>query len=231
MKKNTENTGLLLLSALLLTAFSTVSASEIGNGTRLFDGKTLEGWKEIPGGKWEVRDGAIVGTSPKGDPRHGIIYFDQPYSDFKIEFEYKSLKGNSGFYFRSEKVGDHLGFHGIQAEIDAQGQCAGGLYETAGRNWLIRPSREIIRKAFKRGQWNKMEVVAVGETIEVTLNGVRTASLKDRTGRKSGLIGFQLHGGLEMHVEVRNIVMTDLSKAKRDKKCSSTEERSSSLRQ
>ena len=26
----------------------------------LFDGKTLEGWRPLPGGTWEVKDGAIV---------------------------------------------------------------------------------------------------------------------------------------------------------------------------
>ena len=39
----------------------------------IFDGKSLEGWHSLPGGKWEVRDGAIVGTSSSSESRHGLL--------------------------------------------------------------------------------------------------------------------------------------------------------------
>ena len=39
----------------------------------IFDGKTLDGWKPMPGGHWEVRDGAIRGTSPSSEARHGML--------------------------------------------------------------------------------------------------------------------------------------------------------------
>ena len=33
----------------------------------LFNGKNLKGWEPTPGGKWEVKNGVIVGTSPKAN--------------------------------------------------------------------------------------------------------------------------------------------------------------------
>ena len=65
----------------------------------LFDGSTLSGWTKAgkETSKWEVVDGAIVGTgdssmlySPKGD-----------YQNFKFRAEVKiNDHGNSGLYFR-----------------------------------------------------------------------------------------------------------------------------------
>ncbi|PIZ36553.1 MAG: DUF1080 domain-containing protein, partial [Armatimonadetes bacterium CG_4_10_14_0_8_um_filter_66_14] len=46
----------------LLLGAACLSAEETGF-VSLFDGKTLTGWQALPGGKWEVKDGAILGTS------------------------------------------------------------------------------------------------------------------------------------------------------------------------
>ncbi|MCH7729656.1 MAG: DUF1080 domain-containing protein, partial [Planctomycetes bacterium] len=56
----------------------------------LFDGKTLKGWTPTPGGKWEVKDGAIVGTSPVSERRHGILLTDSRFKDFTIRAKSKS---------------------------------------------------------------------------------------------------------------------------------------------
>ena len=41
----------------------------------LFNGKNLKGWEPTPSGKWEVKNGVIVGTSPKSERRHGGVRF------------------------------------------------------------------------------------------------------------------------------------------------------------
>jgi hypothetical protein len=101
----------LLACGLLATAFlATASAQEKkadspGEWVSLFDGTTLSGWESIPLNparptKWEVVDGAIVGSgqasmlfSPKGE-----------YKNCKIRAEVKiNDHGNSGMYFRTKK--------------------------------------------------------------------------------------------------------------------------------
>ena len=40
----------------------------------IFDGKSLNGWKALPGGTWTVNEGRIIGKSPKEEKRHGILF-------------------------------------------------------------------------------------------------------------------------------------------------------------
>src|SRR5271166_562561 len=69
---------------------------------QLFNGKDLTGWKWHPDspGKWEVKDGCIVGSGEKAS--HLFTDRDDFQNfDFKIEAKV-SDKGNSGQYFRAK---------------------------------------------------------------------------------------------------------------------------------
>ncbi|MDP6526684.1 MAG: DUF1080 domain-containing protein [Kiritimatiellia bacterium] len=203
--------GLIGAMCLLLVLTGATGAFGEGEWVSLFDGKTLEGWTPAPGGKWEVKDGAIVGTSPRSERRHGVLLSNKEYGDFKVILEFKSVKGNSGFYFRSQRVEHAVAVAGFQAEINPGGQDVGGLYETQGRAWVIKPPAAVIKKAFKAGDWNEMTVEAVGKDVTVYLNGAKTSELKNDKGRLKGVFGLQLHGGAEMYIEFRNIRIKELS--------------------
>jgi hypothetical protein len=186
--------------------FRNIRIKDMGTSTwkPLFDGKSLDGWTALPGGKWGVKDGVILGTSEHTDPRHGILISNEKYKDFTIRMKYKSVAGNSGFYFRVDKSGDAVTVHGFQAEIDPA-KDIGGLYETGGRAWVVQPTAEQVKKYFKPGEWNDMTVSAHGKRIVVTVNGIQTADLPDDPGRLEGYLGLQLHGGMDMHVEFKDI--------------------------
>ena len=170
----------------------------------LFDGKTLNGWHTLPGGKWRVENGVIIGTSPKSEPRHGLLVTDRRFGDFTARLKFKAVEGNSGFYFRCEEVNSIVGVHGFQAEIDKTNDV-GGLYETGGRAWVVKPRPEDVKKWFKPGQWNRMTVSAHGRRIVVHVNGYKTAELKDDPGRLEGHLALQLHGSKDMHVMFKDI--------------------------
>ncbi len=176
----------------------------------LFDGTSLEGWTSTPGGTWKVDDGAIVGTSPKSERRHGILLTDRQFSDFVVKARFRVISGDSGFYFRAERVKSGVGVNGFQVEVD-ESQQTGGLYETGGRAWVQQPTAGAIEKrGYKRGAWTELELTAIGGHIVVKINGVVSSELKDDKGRRKGHIGLQLHGGQEMHVEFRDIVIKEL---------------------
>ncbi|HUT95015.1 MAG TPA: DUF1080 domain-containing protein [Thermoguttaceae bacterium] len=180
-------------------------AAEGGEGFKpLFDGETLDGWHVLPGGSWQVKDGIIVGTSDKSEPRHGLLVSDKTYADFSVRFQFRVVTGNSGFYFRSEKVGQGVGVHGFQAEVD-NSQNVGGLYETGGRAWVVGPDPELIKEIYKPGEWNEMSVTASGRNVVVCLNGKKTVELKDDPGRLEGHLALQLHGGMDMEVMFKDI--------------------------
>ena len=175
----------------------------------IFDGKTLKGWTPAPGGKWEVKDGAIVGTSPKSERRHGILLTDKQYSNFVVKAKFRVHSGDSGFYFRAERVKSAVSVNGFQVEVDTS-QETGGLYETGGRAWVHHPTAEVIKKRrYKKGEWTDLELSAIGGHIVVKINGVISTELKNDKGRAKGHIGLQLHGGQVMHVEFKDILIKE----------------------
>tara|TARA_Y100000588_G_scaffold295536_1_gene315841 strand:+ start:67 stop:702 length:636 start_codon:yes stop_codon:yes gene_type:complete len=185
----------------------------------LFDGKTLEGWTALPGGKWEVVDGAILGTSPKSERRHGILLSDRQFTDFVVKAKFRVHQGDSGFYFRAKRVKSGVSVHGFQVEVDTS-QETGGLYETGGRAWVHKPSAEVVKKrGYEKGKWADLELRAIGRHVVVKINGVTSSELKNDRGRTKGHFGLQLHGGQEMRVEYKDIVIQELdSKAEPPKK-------------
>ena len=170
----------------------------------LFDGKTLNGWHPLPGGEWKVVDGAILGTSDKSEPRHGLLMNNEKYGDFTARLKFKVTEGDSGFYFRAEPVSGAVGVHGFQVEIDTTYET-GGLYETGGRAWVVQFDPDKPRDWYHKGAWNNLEVSAHGRRVVVHLNGAQTAELKDDPGRTEGYLALQLHGGMDMKVEFKDI--------------------------
>ena len=173
----------------------------------IFNGKDLGGWLPLPGGEWTVRNGAIVGTSPRSERRHGILLSKDTFKDFTVRCRLRVHSGDSGFYFRAERVPSGVSVHGFQAEVDETGET-GGLYETGGRGWVVQPDADIVQRAnHKKGEWSALIVSAHGRRVVVHLNGVKTAELMKDKGRLEGHLGLQLHGGQHMHVEYKHLEM------------------------
>ena len=199
-----------LLCIFALLSFQYLALAENNDFKTLFDGKTLNGWTPAPGGKWEVKDGAIVGTSPKTERRHGILLTDKQFTDFVVKAKFRVHSGDSGFYFRAKRVKSAVSVHGFQVEVDTT-QETGGLYETGGRAWVKKPSPETVKKrAYKSGEWTDLELSAIGRDVVVKINGIISSELKNDRGRIKGYFGLQLHGGQDMHVEFKNIVIREV---------------------
>jgi hypothetical protein len=204
---------LVLVSMVLAAAGDGFAAEKASGGFKpLFDGKTLKGWHALPGGKWEVKDGVIVGTSVRSERRHGLLASDKEYSDFVVQFKFLVVKGDSGFYFRSEKVKGAVGVHGFQMEVDNSKEV-GGLYETGGRAWTKRPDPKLIKKVYKPGKWNQGCISAIGKDVTVRINGEITSQLKNDKGRLKGHFAMQLHGSMDMEVMFKDIEIREAKPA------------------
>jgi hypothetical protein len=169
----------------------------------LWDGKTLSGWHTIGKGKWEITEGVIHATHPQTDKEFGHLVTDKSYKDFTARLKFKALKGNSGFYFRIVEKGAS-GVSGFQAEIDANNDV-GGLYETNGRAWVVKPKPEEVKKWFKPNDWNEMTVSAHGGHLIVTVNGIKSAEVTNDQGRSEGQLALQVHANLECDVWFKDI--------------------------
>ncbi|MCX5672260.1 MAG: DUF1080 domain-containing protein [Planctomycetota bacterium] len=181
------------------------------------NGKDLEGWEQINGSaKYEVKDGAIVGTSVPNSP-NSFLCTKKRYSDFELEFEVKVDKElNSGVQIRSESKPEYQNgrVHGYQVEI-AVGGFSGGIYDEARRGKFLNADKptEEIRALLKENAWNKYRVVCQGDRIQTWVNGRQVTDLKDDMTR-TGFIGLQVHGvgnrTEPLQVQWRNLRLREL---------------------
>lgn len=199
-----------ILPSLALILFSSAAATQAQTWQPLFNGKDLSGWHLQPGGSWTVEEGIIVGRSPKSEPRHGLLVTDGEYQNFVLRVKFRVHEGNSGLYFRAEETQTNVAVRGFQAEVDRT-SAVGGLYETAMRAWVKKPEPELVEKTVQHGEWIQMVVTAIGNDITVSLNGKTvTELLGDKACLKKGHIALQLHGGMDMHVEFKDIAILEL---------------------
>ena len=174
----------------------------------LFNGKNLDGWKIHGTELWYVEDGLLVCESGP-DKEYGYLSTNDFYDDFELTLEFKQeANGNSGVFIRSTVEGTKVS--GWQVEVAPPGSNTGGIYESYGRGWLIKPEKEKD-KALNMGEWNKMRIRVKGDKIKSWLNGTPMISLKDKKiGQGKGSIALQIHDGGGIKVRWRNLIVTQL---------------------
>lgn len=180
-----------------------VGSAIAAEATPLFNGKTLDGWKQNNGtATYEVVDGTIVGTTAEGSP-NSFLSTEKDYGDFQLEYEVKvDNELNSGVMIRSHTAGGKPDgrVNGPQVEIEASGEKgaeAGYIYgEALEGGWRTPAERLKPHKHFKDGEWNSYKVVAEGPRIQVWINGEKIEDLTDEEIYKThprGFISLQVH--------------------------------------
>lgn len=175
---------------------------------KLFNGKDLSGWKIYGTEKWYVQDGLLISESGP-DKGYGYLGTEESYDDFEITLEFKQeANGNSGVFIRSSVDGTKVS--GWQVEVAPPGSDTGGIYESYGRGWLIKPEPEKD-KALKFGKWNKMKIVVKGDRVTSYLNGKMMVDYEDaKIGEGKGGVLLQIHDGGGIKVYWRKIVLKKL---------------------
>ena len=193
---------LLLNITLILTTIS-LTAQE-----SLFNGKNLDGWNIHGTELWYVENGILICESGP-DKGYGYLSTEKFYDDFDLTVEFKQdANGNSGVFIRSTFEGTKVS--GWQVEVAPPGSDTGGVYESYGRGWLIKPDKEKD-KVLKMGKWNKMRIRVVGNQIQSWLNGTSMISLEDEMiGKGKGSIALQIHDGGGIKVRWRNLLVNEL---------------------
>jgi len=171
----------------------------------IFNGKDLSGWTIYGTEKWYVEDGLLVCESGP-DKEYGYLGTDKHYKDFELTLEFKQgADGNSGVFFRSSIEGTKI--TGWQVEVAPPGSNTGGIYESYGREWLIKPDPELD-KHLKFGEWNSMKIRVVGDLVETWLNGQQMITFEDeKIGKATGSIALQIHSGGGIKVQWRKLMI------------------------
>ena len=175
----------------------------------LFNGKNLDGWIIYGTEKWYVEDGELICESgPYKD--YGYLGTNKYFDDFILELDFKQEdNGNSGVFFRSTV--DGVKVKGWQVEVAPPGYHSGGIYESYGRGWLIKPdqSKDSI---VKMGEWNKMKIKVYGDEVTTWINENQMIKIKDSIiGLGKGGVALQIHDGGGIKVKWKNINLTKLN--------------------
>jgi hypothetical protein len=210
-------------------SFLSLAASATGDADRyepgfvsIFDGKTLEGWEEmpaIPKKAWRVVDGMIVGEGDMG--RGYLVYEKKDLADFELKLHYRFPgQGNSGISVRA--VPDETGkrkFKSYHADLGHLGigkQILGAWdFHTPGRreHACFRGDRLVIGKDDKptvttiedavtaddihKGGWNSVHLIVKENTFKMSINGKPASEFTEHLPMEKrlhrGMIQLQLH--------------------------------------
>ncbi|MFN7732605.1 MAG: PVC-type heme-binding CxxCH protein [Pirellula sp.] len=202
----------------------------------LFEGQSLAGW-EGDLRYWSVRDGTIVADIPEGQSLNKntwLVWRDGTISDFELTLQFR-LTGlpaaNSGIQIRCQVDSiDHVS--GYQADLDMGSTWLGRIYDEHGRALLVERGMHVhfapdgTKRAaafaplhqypvlYRENDWNDYRIVAIGERIDVYVNGTLFTSLWDQQeGQRdlTGQLALQLHSGPETHLAFRNLRLETLS--------------------
>ena len=217
-----------LARTLSVAAFSLCLAARAEPGfVSLFDGKTLNGWKETHktrGPSYYVTNGVIASPANAAND----LITDGTFADYILRLDFKlAPAGNNGIGIRVPFETNDLTYSGNEVQIlddnDSAyahldpGQYCGSLYK------IFAARRGALNKA---GDWNHYEITARGRRITVALNGqtIVDGNLNDVTNREvlrghpgmlreSGHIALLGHWS---HVEFRNIFIQELPRVETD---------------
>ena len=182
---------------------SLMSLALLAQEKSLFNGKDLTGWTIYGTEKWYVEDGLLISESGP-DAQYGYLATDEHFKDFEVTLEFfQEADGNSGVFIRSTVEGTKVS--GWQVEVAPPGHHTGGVYESYGRGWLIKPDPEK-EKFLKEGAWNTLKIRVMGDLLTSWLNGEEMVSITDeKIGAGEGSIALQIHDGGGIKVKWRNI--------------------------
>ena len=198
---------LLILSIACLLLFTATAQ----RSKKIFNGKNLNGWTIHGTEKWYVEGGELVCESGP-DKGYGYLSTNKPYKDFILTLKFKQeANGNSGVFIRSGIEGTKIS--GWQVEVAPQGNSTGGVYESYGRGWLIKPTPED-EQYLKLGQWNELKIRMVGDQLTTWLNGHQMIELKDdKIGAGRGFVALQIHDGGGIKVRWKDLKIKELKSA------------------
>ncbi|RLD20342.1 MAG: DUF1080 domain-containing protein [Bacteroidetes bacterium] len=194
---------------MIAAVFMVFSAVEASAQTKsIFNGKNLDGWQAHGTEKWYVEKGELICESGP-DKAYGYLSTTSSYQDFELTLEFKQeANGNSGVFIRSGI--DGVKISGWQVEVAPKGLHTGGVYESYGRGWLIKPEAEK-EEALKEGKWNKLKIRVVGDQLTSWLNGTEMVDISDaKIGQGKGFIALQIHDGGGIRVRWKNIKIKEL---------------------
>ena len=188
---------------LLPLLLKTVLFLTVQNVITIFNGVNLDGWNVYGTELWYVKDKELVCESGL-DKGYGYLVTEKYYKNFILTLDFfQEQDGNSGVFFRSKIDGTKIS--GWQVEVAPPGFYTGGIYESYGRGWLIKPDKKYS-DVVKMNMWNSLKLMINGDEVKTWINGQEMVSLRDeKISVSEGSIALQIHDGGGIKVRWRDI--------------------------
>ncbi|MFV1963998.1 MAG: DUF1080 domain-containing protein [Pirellulaceae bacterium] len=198
-------------TACLMMVVSTATADDTKDDgwVRLFDGKSLDGWKvnESPE-SWTVEDGALVGNGL----RSHLYYMKEQFEDFELKTEVMINEGgNSGIYLHIEYHDGGWFFDGHEVQVN---NTHGDPVKT-GSLWAV---VKLYESNARDDEWFPMQITVKGQNIVVKVNGKVVVDYTEPKGAEGprrlgkGYIALQAHDP-GSRVRFRNIMLKTLPRS------------------
>ena len=196
------------LSFLLISLLFSCTENQKFETISLFNGENLDGWIIYGTEKWYVEDYELVCESGP-DKEYGYLGTEENFDDFILTLQFKQENnGNSGVFFRSSVDGTKV--KGWQVEVAPPGLHSGGIYESYGRGWLIKPD-SAKDSVVKMGEWNSMKIKVISDEVKTSINGTEMIKIKDSIiGKGIGGVALQIHDGGGIKVRWKNLKIQKL---------------------
>jgi len=184
---------------------------------RPFDGKSLNGWA----GHfkyWSVDNGEIVGKNTAPVPVSTYLLTENNYTDFRLTAKVKLVESemHSGIAFWG-RVASEQKDPATYAGHLVMFPSGWGMYDLYGR-MSLRVDSTPAKKAGKQHDWNDLEILALGNRVQVAVNGAAVVDWRDPEPSriKAGPIGLQLHANrVPQEVRFKDLVIETFPKEQR----------------
>jgi len=193
-----------LLFIALITAAAAADAPKL---EPIFNGRDLAGWSSPDKEKfWRVEDGVLIGESIAGN-KENYLWTEKAYGDFVLEFDVRwTGEIDSGVEMRKPNMQLQLGVsRSLKRDMTGSFYVDATIkYPEAGQ------AKTVAQLMHPEGQWNTFRLEAKGTTFTVWINGQPASRYTDPKFAGAAPLGLQIHGGIKMKVEYRNIRLAEL---------------------
>lgn len=172
---------------------------------RLFNGRSLAGWEGQKERYWSVQNGEIRGANEMEVPASTYLFTTRSYRNFRLLLEVKQTHGDhyspmhSAVCALGQKLndkGDPYSFKGPLLMF-----CNDwGIWDANRRNrvYPLGQNGAVRNPAEKVGDWNRIEILVIGDHIRMVANGEQIIEYMENPGiLKESPIGLQLHANTQ----------------------------------
>lgn len=182
-----------------LIPIDTLSESAVADGwLRLFDGKSLFGWKPAAEIDWRVENGAIVAS----EGEVGLLRTTSQFDDYQLCLEFRCEKEtNSGVFLRTSPQPRDPGVDCYELNIASQSNP----FPTGS---LVGREKTKAKIVSDNESWHQAHIIVMGNEIRVSIDNEQTIVYQDPKHLGRGYIGLQFNQG---RIEFRNIFLRPLN--------------------